>query len=395
MRSGIRLLLALSVAAASPALASAQTDVQEQPTPGWVFTPAIGFGGSWDDNVLLADPTGNPPEDYATPINPRATLDYRGRRTRFSGGYEGSLLMYRRLSELNSSEQRIRAMLQHRFSPRLALFAQENHTRAPTTDQLQLAGVPFYRIGSRTNAVGGGLDALLGRHTTLRSVYTLRSVDFDADPLRGTELEGGHAHEILVTFGRLLSPRLTVGTQYELRRAILAQSNDRFNIQTGSLTIQLRPTEVVTVTGSLGVAHLGEGLRHQPHTGPALGASITRVGRYARLSAGYQRSFIPSFGFGGTFQNEEWVGSVHIPFARNRAYVDGGLTRYDNDPLESLGPSVRSLWLSSTLGYRATRWLSVEGYFGRSRQDTQRAGGDLDRNQLGFRVVAAKPMRLR
>lgn len=399
MRTISRLLLSAMAGAAAfaPAAALAQMDVQAQAQqpPGWVFTPSIGVGGSWDDNVLLANPGQNPPKDYATPVTPMVSLDFRGRRTWFSSGYEGSLLMYRTLTELNSSEQRVRALLRHRVTELVTMFVQENFTRAPTTDELQLAGVPFYRIGSQTNAVGGGVEALLARHTTLRTAYTLRTVSFDADERLATDLEGGYAHEGLLALSRALSQHLSLGVQYEVRRAVLSEGLDRFNIHTGSLTMQYQATPTVTLNGSLGVSRLGDGLRHDPHTGPAIGASITRVGRRARLSAGYQRSFIPAFGFGGTFQNEEWTGSVHVPFARNRAYTDGTVAWFDNDPLETGEPSVKTLWLSSTLGYRATRWLSIEGFFARSQQDTQRVGGDLDRNQVGFRIVAAKPMRLR
>jgi hypothetical protein len=336
------------------------------------------------------------PSDYATPVSPTVSLDYRGRRTRFSSGYGGSLLMYRTLDELNSSEQRVRVSGQHRATERVTLFVQENFIQAPTTDVLELAGIPFYRIGSRSNTFGGGVEAVLARHTTFRGTYLLNSVDFETDAtLPGNELNGGYAHQVLLSLGRALSPRLTLGGEYELRRAILANDLDRFNIHTASGTLRFQATRAVTLTGSIGVARLGEGLLREGQTGPALGAAITHTGQYMTLSAGYRRSFIPSFGFGGTFQNEEWTAHAHVPFARNRAYVTGGISWFDNDPLVEGPPSVQTAWLSSTIGYRATRWLSVEGFYRRSQQNTQRVGGDLDRTQLGFRVVAAKPMRLR
>ena len=165
MRSVIKLLMGLAVVAGLyPLPAFAQSGLETRQPPGWVFTPSIAFGGSWDDNVLLVDPGGEPPGDYATPISPTATLDFRGRRTRFSGGYGGSLLLYRNVSELNSSEQRVRAFWQHRANERVTLSLQENFTSAPTTDVLQLAGVPFYRIGSRSNTAGGSVEAVLGDH---------------------------------------------------------------------------------------------------------------------------------------------------------------------------------------------------------------------------------------
>ena len=346
--------------------------------------------------------------DYATPVNPALGLDYRGRRTWLSVGYEGFFLTYRTLGQLNSSEQHARAFFEHRVSPRLTLFAEETFTRAPTTDALELAGVPFYRIGSQTNDAGGGFEVMFTRQTALRTAYTHSAVSFDRDVLLGSDLAGGYAHEASMTLTHMLSPRVTVGGQYDLQHVVqnvgaqnvglsesLSEGEDRFAIHSAGLTVQYSVTRATRVFALVGASHLGAGLTHEEQTGPMVRAGITRRAELATLSAHYQRSFIPSFGFGGTFQNEEWVGSIHVPFAANRAYAEGGVAWFDNAPLQSGVLSVRSVWVSGTLGYRVSRWLNLEGFYGRSQQDTQRPGGNLTRNQVGFRIVAAKPMRLR
>jgi hypothetical protein len=115
----------------------------------------------------------------------------------------------------------------------------------------------------------------------------------------------------------------------------------------------------------------------------------------AVLSGSYQRSFIPSYGFGGTFQNEEWVGTVSVPFARNRAYVDGSVSYFNNDALRDDQPSLRSLWFSTKVGYRATRWLRIEGFYNNVSQEADFAPGNLSRNLIGFQVITSKPMKLR
>lgn len=398
-------LRALSAALVLAALTgySAKVDAQLPPeapkNAGWIFTPSIGVGGSWDDNVLLANRGDSPPGDYATPVNPGLSMDYRGRRTWLSASYSGSFLTYRTLEQLNSSEQRARAFLEHRLSPRLTLFAEENFMRAPTTDALELAGVPFFRIGSQTNDAGAGIEAALTRQTALRAAYSHHAVSFDRDPLLGSDLKGGYSHEGSLSLTHMLSPRVTVGGQYDLQRVVqnvdLPVGEDRFDIHNGGFTVQYDVTQSTKVFALVGVTLLGAGLTHEERTGPIVRAGITRRARLATLSAHYERSFIPSFGFGGTFQNEEWVGGVHVPFAANRAYAEGAVAWFDNDPLQSGVPSVRSAWVSGTLGYRMTRWLNLEGFFGRAQQDTQRPGGKLTRNQVGFRIVAAKPMKLR
>ena len=122
--------------------------------------------------------------------------------------------------------------------------------------------------------------------------------------------------------------------------------------------------------------------------------AVVHRARRAVLSGSYRRSFVPAYGFGGTFQNEEWTANVNVPFASNRAYVDGGISWYDNDALEPGEPSLQSLWFSGKVGYRLTPWLRAEGFYSRAQQDTGRAGGRLTRNQVGFQIVTSKPFRL-
>jgi hypothetical protein len=375
----------------------------QQPPAGWIFTPSISFGGVWDDNVLLVSPGTNPPSDYGSPIGPALSLSYTGKLTRFSSGYTGSMVRYMTLDGLNSFHQSLHAMLEHRQSARLSLFAQDSFASAPTTDVLQLAGIPFYRTGSRSNAASGGFQAALTKHTTLRSVYTLRSVDFDIDQFSGTRLQGGHSHEINTTLDRALSPHLIVGGQYEFTRAIvnsrsvllLRGPEDRFNMQTASLTAQYLVAAGTTLSGGVGISQLGAGLTHKERIGPQWRAAVTQRAGRGVVSASFQRAYIPSFGFGGTMQNEQWNANIRMPLGRTRLYVDGAFSWLNNEPLDTDQPSLQSAWLSSALGYYATRWLTLEGFYGRTQQDSRRTGGQLERNQIGFRVQAVKPIKLR
>ena len=374
----------------------------QEPMAGWVFTPSISFGGTWDDNVLLVNPDTNPPSDYGSPIGPSVSLGYTGKRTRFSSGYNGSMMRYVTLDDLNTFQQSLRAVWEHRHSARLSFFAQESFASAPTTDVLQLAGVPFYRTGSRSNAASGGVQAALSKHTSLRSVYTLRSVAFDRTQLSGTQLQGGHSHEVTTTFDRALSPHLVVGGEYEFTRAIVnrhaavgpSDPEDRFNIQAAGVTAQYQIAAGTTLSAGLGVAQLGAGLTHVGRTGPQWRAGVSRRAGRGVLSANYRRAYIPSFGFGGTMQNEQLTANVRMPIGRTRAYVDGAVSFFNNDPLDTDQPTLQSAWLSTSLGYYATRWLTLEGFYGRTQQDSQRAGGQLERNQLGFRILAVKPIKL-
>jgi hypothetical protein len=407
MRSSLGLTTALAIAVLfEPAVHAQLTSrlPEVEPVGGWIFTPSFGFGGSWDDNVLLVFTGDDPPSDYASPLSPSLGLDFLGRRTKFSSGYDGSFLFYRTLDELSSSEHLFRTSMEHRINPRLQIFAQESYSRSPTTDALQLAGVPFFRVGSAINSAGGGFESALNKFTTLRGSYTLRNVSFDSDEtdlIGGADLQGGYAHEFAVVVNRALSERLTVGGEYDLTRAIVNGDpdvangqDDRFNLQRGLFTARYVVSPSVNISGGVGIAMIGEGLTHDAQVGPSWQAEIAHRGRYTQISASYLRSYIPSFGFGGTYQNEEWTANLHVPFARNRAYADGSVAWNDNDPLELLQPSLQSAWVSGRLGYRLTRWLRVEGFYTHARQDSQTPGGRLGRNQVGFQIVTSKPIKL-
>ena len=388
-------LASAAIVFAKSSTVSAQLEPAAPRTPGWVFTPAINFGGTWNDNILLAEPNDDLAQDYATPVGPSIGLDYTGRRASMSASYTGSFLFYQTLDELNTTTQQLQASWNHRASRRITLFAQENFSRTPTTDALELTAVPFYRVGTTTNTVRGGVEALLVRNTTLRTDYGFTSVEFEDDNALGANLLGGYQHEMLVTLARALSQRLSLGGEYQLRRAVLVEGDDRFNIHTGTLRADYQLSPSTSVSGSAGLSRMGAGATHEARTGPVLQATITRRIRLTVLSAMYHRSFIPSWGFGGTFQNEGWTGNAHVPFGRNRFYVDGSIARMEADALDPAQASLTSLWTTGSLGYRATRWLTMEGYYSHARQNSQVAGGDRRRNELGFRIVAARPMRLR
>src|SRR2546427_9152700 len=71
---------------------------------GWTFTPSLVYQGAWDDNALLVfDP--DPPSDFLSLVNPRADVNFLGRRGEFDATYDGTFLLYRNLNALNSYDQ--------------------------------------------------------------------------------------------------------------------------------------------------------------------------------------------------------------------------------------------------------------------------------------------------
>jgi hypothetical protein len=246
-----RVLIALAVLGV-PVTAAAQraTDEVQRVPPGWLLTPSVGFGGSWDDNLLLAGEGDRRLEDFAMPVNSGLRLDYRGRRLNVSSSYDGSFVMYRSYEELNSADQRAHFRLEHQATSRLKLTAEEQFIRAPSTDALNITGVPFYRTGSITNEAGGGFEAIVARYTTLNAGYVLRLVTFDqrADQ----QLDDGYEHDVSVSLGRAFSRRLKLGGHYGLRREVLSDGQDQFNIHESGVNVEyaLSPTFRCSAPGS-------------------------------------------------------------------------------------------------------------------------------------------------
>ena len=161
MRSVLQTLTIVAVGAigVSPAIVAAQSAEapnQRSSAPGWVFTPSIAAGGSWDSNVLLIDPDSNPPGDYGSPFSPSASLDYTGKYTRFSSGYSGSFVRYRTLDSLNSFEQSFRAMMERRVNARLSFFGDK-----PQSEIASQLRIPLGTVKSRVRLALGRLRLIL------------------------------------------------------------------------------------------------------------------------------------------------------------------------------------------------------------------------------------------
>src|SRR5687767_10378750 len=94
-----RILIALCVLGltSSPAAAqSAPFSREVRSTAGWVFTPGGSLGGVWDSGIQTDS---NPVvealfQKWVLSANPRAELDFNGRRTRFNLGYSGAYERY-------------------------------------------------------------------------------------------------------------------------------------------------------------------------------------------------------------------------------------------------------------------------------------------------------------
>jgi hypothetical protein len=400
MRKFIAFVLALHATTLVSAQGQGRPD-QSTP-PGWVFTPGIAVSESWDNNVLLATEGSESAGDFLTAISPRAGLDFRGRKTTLQFDYRGSYQLYQELSELNAFDQRANASYRQRLSPGWTAFARNSFTKSPTTDDVDVPGVRFRRQGVLLDDFRAGVEARLNPRTSMTAAYNFQWVDFDdeealvtVDGLR----RGGHAHGGSAQLEHTLGPRLRVGGEYDMRHATVDVIRE-FDVMNALATVDWRLSERLELSAGAGYAWLATSETDQRRSAPAFRVSLSRSGQQLAWNVGYRRSFLPSFGFGGTFQNQEFNAGFLAPLTR-RLDLSGSVAVRENDPLgpddlaltDAIG--LRSVWARSSVSWLATRWMRIEGYYTAAFQDSQRPGGEVNRSRAGIQVVTSTRMRVR
>ena len=398
MRTPIRRHIAaaaLMLGLAVPALAQ-QDMSSETPsrTPGWSVTPGFTFGTVYDSNVALASApasTRTTQGDRLLLAEPFGRLEYFSPRTDFSSGYQGYLRRYADVSQLNGFDQRGYVSLRRLATRRLTFFLHESYADVPTTDEVQLNGVPFARVGSQLNTVSAGVEARLSKFTDLSVRYENEWVQFDRQE---TLLTGGYVNGVHGELSHRLSDRLSVGGEYGVRFANLNQGlhNVRFQETGGVLHYALATHTTISVAS--GWAFLNDQLLNAQKNGAYIRGDITHDVQRATVGGSFERMFVPSFGFGGSNQSEELRGFVRMPFDRNRLYYQGSAAWRRSIPLVSNELQLDTIWLRSTVGYSASRWLRIEGFHTFTRQDSKVTGGEINRQRVGAQIVVSQPVRI-
>jgi hypothetical protein len=386
-------LAAASAASGQPApIPSMESETSPQPA-GWRLTPSLASGATWDDNVLIQGAGDDLASDSTMLLRPGALLDYRGRLTQISASYTGSIQRYNTFESLSNYDQSQQISVRRRLSPRKNVFVDQSYSAQPTTAFSGIIGVPFLRIGSRVFDLRAGGDIAFTKRTSLTGSYQFERIGFDEEPTVGRALTGGRAHGGALELRHRLTARATLTAAYDLERAGLV-SGGRFAVQNTWAGGEYALSDSMRVRGALGLSRLDA-------TEPGGGASATaarlefsRRVRSTWIDATYNRSFLPTYGAGGTLSNEEFTVRAIAPLGR-RFYADGVWTWRDNASLLTDDPSLRSTWLAGSLGYAAQPWLHLEAVYNGLRQETDRPGGRLHRNQLGFQIVTTKSLRIR
>src|SRR5262249_41831332 len=188
----------------------------------------------------------------------------------------------------------------------------------------------------------GGAEIAFTRRTTLAASYDFEWVDFDNSEPGAEGLRGGHSHGASASLRHAVDARLTLIADYKFQHAIVATIGQTFDVQNGGGGIEYKLSELTFVSAAAGISHLASTETATSRTGPALRVSLAHHVRTADVDLAYIRSFIPSYGFGGTMQNEEASARLRVPLAR-RIYTVGGVSWRRNDPLTENELPLRSV----------------------------------------------------
>jgi hypothetical protein len=375
-------------------------EVEGEPrvVPGFVFAPSIAMGAIHDDNPVLAANNDTPPSDVVTTVRPAVDLTFLAKHAFLGGGYRGTLQRYGSLEAYDSYDQGGHAEYRQQFSRRISLSVRDSFSLSPTTDLVEVAGVPFTRTGTTQNTFSSGLTVDAAKRLQMDLGYDFQWLHFNRPEEPNSALqEGGTAHTVTIGARRALTSRIKVGGDYRVQFANVGeiQTNESFTIQNAQGIVTLRLSPTVTMEGGAGISRLALPEGNGTHIGPAGHFSLHKRTEYALFTVSTSRSFVPAFGFGGSFSNQEVLGAVRVPFARRRGYVDGSVSWRKSEPVLQRELAITALWVKSTVGYAFQRWLRLEGFYYGAFQDTPIAGGRIDRNRFGVQAVTGYPMRLR
>lgn len=387
-------LAALVAAPASAQMSMSPIEFGAEARPaGWSFTPAFNYAFVWDSNVLFENVGSDIVDEQMHMLKPRGVLAFVGRRGEMNVDYGGAFVQHPELRSLNSYDQRLGINATRHLSRRASMFARYAGVIAPSTELVELVGVPFVRIGSRRQDLRAGVDVALSRSTQVNASYNFQWIDFARDLEGVNVLNGGQSHGVNAGVKHVLTRRFSLTGDWDYTDAKVVDG-DRFALQNSWGGAEYAVSDDMRVFAAAGVSHLGAVGGRPARTGPSLRVGFTRDIAPAALSVIYSRSYVPSYSFGGTTDNEELGVRVAMPISR-RVYTASALSLRRNDPLDAVGPTLHSTWFYGSVGYLLANWVRVEGYTSLARQNIDRPDGRINRYQFGLQLSAATTARIR
>lgn len=372
-----------------------EVELQAYRIPGWSVTPSIAFGATYDTNVALSSPrasVGETQGDGMLNVVPAGQLQFLGKHTEFSAAYGGFFRRYIEVEGLEEFAQRGAVSFKRTMSRRLTLTARNSFADSPTTDEVELNGVPFRRAGSRTNTLAISTDYRLSKLTTWYARYDSTWVDFEQpDPT----LTGGWIHALRNEISHTLNKRIAIGGEYSYRTASMNAGERDFGFQDVGGVVRLTLGPQTSASAAAGFGALNDRNLNVTRTGPYLRLGITHALEHATIGAGFAKHYVPTFGFGGATSSQELNGFIFMPLGGTRFYTQGSATWRHSSPFEATVLELDTIWVRSVVGFAATRWARLEGHYTFTSQDSIVTGGEVARHRAGVQFVISQPMRIR
>ena len=291
---------------------------------------------------------------------------------------------------MNGFDQQAFGSVRRLITRRLTFFAHDSFGHLPTTDDVELNGVPFRRIGSRTNGGEAGIEARLTKYTDLSVRYENTWIRFDRPELFLTD---GWVNGVHAELSRRLNERLSAGAEYGIRLADLNEGTHQVLFQDAGGTLHYHVGSATTLSLAGGVSHLDDRLVLVTRTGPYVRANVTHeVVRASLYVESFERCMSRRSASGSTQSQDP---RIRPDAARQEPALRAGLGAWRrNDPFIAEELQLDTIWIRSTLGYSATRWFRIEGFHAFTRQDSIVTGGEINRHRLGVQAVVSQPMRI-
>ena len=191
-----------------------------------------------------------------------------------------------------------------------------------------------------------------------------------------------------------MNARLGFGGSYSLRNASAVGELEHVTFHGVRAEVDYHLTQVWRVSGGAGFDYVPATLITPAQHAPGFSGMADWEGRSRCFHAGYQKMFVPSFGFGGAVEAQDVSVSHRMPlFSKRRLYTEESLSWRDNKPL-LMTPGLlrlRTTRIRAAVGYAPRPWIRVEGFYSKAFQTTFIPGGDIDRNRIGFQITTSSP----
>src|SRR5262249_36133100 len=159
---------------------------------------------------------------------------------------------------LNRWDQRGRIDVRRQESARLKWDVRGSAARVPTTDEIDLGGIPYSRAGARTADGRADVDYMFDERNSVNVMFGAQVVDFDrtTEPQLVGFLQGGHIYEPAGGWRHRLDSRLSLGADYSFRRANVIGDDVPFNLHSALGTVSYDMAPTWSVSGAVGVVYL-------------------------------------------------------------------------------------------------------------------------------------------